>query len=373
MKNDLILRRKIKLESWIVSGRIQRAEKRPEYNMVLKCVRDGCDTAKSIAQHLLFEDRSRLGIAENLLRQAQELGLIQKGGRGEKRHQCSLSEAGEKALEEGRIYVPEEGVWEVTFSDDPMIPFPIVELKQFKEPSAREEVLYRNKDKTEKRLDNLCNISPWIKQKVKNLDGQPCVGGAPLFIEFLKSKGERLNNEQLMFVEWNVTKKTYTLSKEDEIINHFSSPRMGFEKVWIKLLEHNRFIDKWNKEKRALEVRFNRLNENCRKTMTVDIRFDSPEVGASEPFDNFTAQGVKLRPVNLECAQEWSVWLLNSMVDNYASKVNYEKWSELVRQSFEDFTVVLPKMADLAKTVHLGEKARTKRDWHLVAALDWEL
>ncbi len=373
MKNELILRREVKLESWVVSGRIQRAEKRPEYSLILKCIRDGCNTAKDIAQHLLFEERARLGIAEKLLSQAQDFGLVQKESRGKSRNSFELSKAGEKALEEDKIYIPEEGVWEITFSDDAMLPFPIVQLKQFREPVAREEALSRNREKTQKRMENVRNLSPWIKQKIKNIDGQPCAGGDPVVIEFLNDKGEILNNEQRFFVEWNVTKKTHTLSTEDKVINYFSSPKAEVEEIWIRLLEHNRFIDRWNKEKNALEVKFNRLNENCRKTMTVDIRFNSPEVGGSKPFDDFTAQGVKLRPVNLECAQEWSVWLLNSMIDNYASKANYKKWCEQVERSFEGFSVVLLRMVDLARIVNLEDKTRTKRDWHLVAALDWDL
>lgn len=104
MKNDLILEREIQLETWVVSATISKAEKRPEYDLILKCIRDGVCTEEQVAQHLLFDDRARLGIAQRMLNRAIDLNLAFK-----KRGKYALTDEGHEAIKEQRIFVPEEG------------------------------------------------------------------------------------------------------------------------------------------------------------------------------------------------------------------------------------------------------------------------
>lgn len=368
MKNDLILERTVQLETWVISATILKAEKRPEYDLVLKCVRDGFCTEEQVAQHLLFDDRARLGIAQRMLSSALDLKLVYK-----KSGKFSLTDEGHEAIQRKRVFVPEEGVWKITFTNDPLLPFPIIAFEKHREPEAREEAMHRNKDVTDKRVANLKKIPSWIKKRVQNEIGQPCMGGELINIDEIKSKGEHVDNTLNLSVKWNVTKSSLMLHQDNKEVGQFKAPERDIETVWYELLSGSRRIDSWRSDTSEFEEYFENIPSTSKSTMRISLEFPRPFLDGLQRFNTVTAKGVRLRPKTEECAQQWSEWLLLSYVDNYATTEKFETWLQKARQPFHDFDINLPSRDELAESVITEQKSRSKRDWHIVAASDWGL
>ncbi|NMV23061.1 hypothetical protein HKB23_11635, partial [Vibrio parahaemolyticus] len=73
----------------------------------------------------------------------------------------ALTDEGHKAIIKQRIFVPEEGAWMITFSKDPLLPFPIMAIDKYLEPNAMDEAMQRNKQESEKRAANFKTIPNW--------------------------------------------------------------------------------------------------------------------------------------------------------------------------------------------------------------------
>ncbi|MGR5135143.1 hypothetical protein [Vibrio jasicida] len=368
MKNDLILERNVQLETWIVSATILKAEKRPEYDLVLKCIRDGVCTEEQVAQHLLFDDRARLGIAQRLLNRALDLKLaVKKAGK------YALTNEGHEAIRKQRIFVPEEGSWMITFSKDPLLPFPIIAIEKHLEPNAMDEAMQRNRQESENRAANFKTIPNWIKKRVQGEAGQPCTGGEPIHIDEIKPKGEHIASPFSLSVKWNVMKRSLTLYKGNKEVSRFKAPDRGIDAVWHELLLGSRKIDSWRKDTSEFEEYFDNIPDSSKSTMRINLEFPRPSVEGLQRFNAVTAKGVRLRPKTEECAQRWSEWLLLSHIENYATTEKFEKWREEAKQPFRDFDINLPSRDELANNVSAEQKKRSKRDWHIVAAADWGL
>ncbi len=370
MNSDLILSRKVSVETWRASATIYKAEARPEYDMILKCLKDGFGTAREIAFHLLFDENSRLVVAERLLSHTVTLGLSQKERRSAK---YTLTEAGERAVAQQKIFIPMEGEWEISFSRDPLLPSPIISAKEYKEPPASSEAMWKDKNTTQKRMENIQKLPQWIHQKAIDFEGVPCLGGSSIYIKELKPKGEKVvDKEAQLTVDWNVTKSSLDLLKGSKKVD-LSPPDRSLNEIWLELIEQNGWMEDWNTETGELEEYFDSVPEESRKSMRVDIELPTPSISKLQRFDTAVAKGIKLRPKTKKCAQSWSEWMLFSNINDYATEERFSQWQRLALQPFKDFDLTLPSRDTLAKRIINKEAERSNTDWHILAASEWEL
>lgn len=368
MTNDLILKRQLQLQTWRVPGQIAYATERAEITLVLECISSGQVTAKQIANHLLFDDKARLNIAENLLKKAESLGLSESERGGH-----ILTEKGIKALKDKKTFIPEQGVFQLTYCTDNLLPNIIIEINRFKEPAASEEAMFRSKDNTQKRLSNIHIFPDWVRKELKGTEITPCIDGTPLIVETLNKKGEFLDLNRELFIEWNVSKKTLKLLEGKKVINQFPAPEVSLEDIWLRLLEQNEMYDKWDQQTYELAESFGQVAESSLNSMRTDITFNTPNIKGFARFDTLIARGIKLRPETNECAQEWASWRLLNYVTDYATQEKFIDWCQRAKKPFSEFPIVLPNREEL--TMHLEEntESKNKKNWHLITASDWNL
>ena len=141
---EFSLQRKIGVQCWNVIGMVARACKRPELMPVLLRARErGRTSADDVAEHLLFEQRSRRVVAQRLLHIAALYRLVTETDRW-----FSLTEAGAAALDSEQVFVPEHGSWTIWASEDPLLDHPILRVDPWDEPTARDELLAKDKGTT---------------------------------------------------------------------------------------------------------------------------------------------------------------------------------------------------------------------------------
>ena len=105
MNRRIILERSVTVGCWRVVGQVAKSQRRTELVPVLMRAdeNDGTD-ARDLAEHLLFESRSRRVVANRLLRIATAYGLVEESSRD-----FVLTEAGKRAIHTGEVFVPEDG------------------------------------------------------------------------------------------------------------------------------------------------------------------------------------------------------------------------------------------------------------------------
>lgn len=368
MTNDLVLKRKLELHTWRVPGKISRAAERSEIQLILTCLNEGNCTAQNVAKELLFDEHARLKVAESLLEKTRYLGLSE-WNHGKYR----LTDKGEKALREKKVFIPEEGVWEITFCGDTLLPFSIVDAKPFKEPSATDEAMRHSKDKTEERKKHISQLPASVLQKIMHIEGKPNVGGDNLIIESLAKKGEKVTPKENLVIEWNVTKKTLKLLNGKKSINQLPLPDFSLSEVWQALLEQNGWLEEWRADSSELEEFFDEVDESSRQSMRADLEFENPRLSRFGGFESIVARDVWLRPKTNGCAQQWALWKLTHNVRDYATKDKFEKWCNEAKAPFSSFPIELPTRDELAASFIDNKTEKNKKAWHLVTASDWNI
>ncbi|EJS83116.1 hypothetical protein AAUPMB_21917, partial [Pasteurella multocida subsp. multocida str. Anand1_buffalo] len=90
MSQDIILKREIKTESWLIQGEIALADSRPEINCVLQFLQDYPNASSAECSEHLFGDKiGRRVVADRLLNICRLYGLAESN-----RDQYRLTESG---------------------------------------------------------------------------------------------------------------------------------------------------------------------------------------------------------------------------------------------------------------------------------------
>lgn len=369
MSNDLILRRDIPIETWRIQGTVLKAQERSDILLVLQYVKDNMNaTAKGLAKELLFEENARLVVAERLLQMAERLGLVESHRQHHRIY--FLTEKGELALQEKEVFVPEDGFWEISFTNEPLLPHTIVDFKPFDEPEAFKEV--RNKGELEKRKDNMKTISPWIRQTAFHAVKPFLNQKQNIWIERIQPKGERIKSNVVLTLEWNVSKQTIRLLNGQKVVHQFTYQEYDQNQIWQILLEQNRWQDDWDWAKNSMAMLFDETDEKSRQTMTINFSFRQPEIDDLGQFNDFTAENVAIHAIDKDAAIEWAWWRLINNINDFADEQTYQKWVGQANAPFAEYVFRLPERDELAKRFWQDERF-SKKAWYLMTASDWQI
>lgn len=370
MSNDLVLRRNIHIETWRVQGTILKAQERADILMILQYVADNPNaTAKGMAEHLLFEENARLVVAERLLKMAELYGLVEQIK--EYRHSFyRLTEKGELTLQEKEVFIPEDGFWEISFANDPLLPHTILDFKPFKEPDASQEV--KNKDGLEKRKQNIKPMPDWIRNPHFNAVKPFLNQNQSIWLENIQIKGEKVLSNLRLVLEWNVSKQNIRLLKNDKVVHQFTYQNYDQNQIWQILLEQNGWQDDWDWTKNSMAISFEETDEKDRQTMHTNLIFGQPEIEDLGGFDDFTAENVAIHAIDKDSAIVWARWRLEHNINDFADEQTYQKWVEHAQSPFAEYAFRLPERNELANLFWQDEKYSPK-SWHLISASDWQI
>lgn len=364
------LHRTIKVRCWRVIGQVAKAAKRPELMAVLLRARERGDTDEGdVAEHLLFERRSRRVVAERLLRLAVAYGLLNEV------HGCyGLTDHGNEALETEQVFVPEHGTWTICASDDPLLAAPIVRVAPWVEPTAYDEVLGDERDSARKR--SFEKLPPWVRDAV-GVVATPLVGGAPLRIDHMEEEGEAADPETTLRVAWDVSSGrlrvdgTLAGSRVNAAID---APELGADAVWMQLLQGEGLWSNWDASARALRVAFEEATAVERESLVRAVTVRHPDIASLGAFEATTVDGVALRARSAQDATRWAEWRLRVRVRDYATAERFKAWTAEAIAPLSEFNPSTPTRQALA---HAAWRTRTDPPtpsaWHFVAAEDWRL
>lgn len=373
MSNDLVLRRNIYIETWRVQGTILKAQARADILLVLQYVAENPNaTAKGMAGRLLFEENTRLVVSERLLKMAELYGLVERIS--EYRHYFyTLTEKGELALQEKEVFIPEDGFWEISFSNDPLLPHTILDFKPFKEPEAYQEVKNKDsKDSLEKRKQNIKPMPDWIRNPNFNAIKPFLNQNQSIWLEKIQAKGEKVSSNLQLVLEWNVSKQNVRLLKNNKIVHQFAYRHYDQNQIWQILLEQNSWQDDWDWSKNSMAIAFEKTDETSRQKMNKDFYFIKPDIDKLGKFDVFIAKNVAIHAIDKDNAMEWARWRLGHNINDFADKQTYQRWIKDAKSPFAEYALKLPQRKNLANLFWQEEKHSLK-SWYLIAASDWQI
>lgn len=372
MSNDLVLRRNIHIETWRVQGTILKAQARADILLVLQYVAESQNaTARGLAGRLLFEENTRLVVAERLLKMAEQLGLVERIS--EDRHYFyTLTEKGELALQEKEVFIPKDGFWEISFTNDPLLPHTILDFASFDEPDAYQEVSKKNEKKFKERQDRIDFLPKWIRQPHFNAV-KPFLNPNPsIWLENIQAKGEKVSSNLQLVLEWNVSKQNVRLLKNNKIVHQFAYQNYDQNQIWQILLEQNGWQDDWNGSKNSMAISFAETDEASRQKMNKDFYFIKPDIDKLGKFDEFIAKNVAIHAIDKDNAMEWARWRLGHNINDFADKQTYQRWIKDAKSPFAEYALKLPQRKNLANLFWQEEKHSLK-SWYLIAASDWQI
>lgn len=371
----IILERSVKVGCWRVVGQVAKAGKRTELvPVLLRADENGGTDAKDLAEHLLFESRSRRVVAERLLDIATAHGLLEKDSRV-----FELTEAGKQAIHTGEVFVPEDGAWTIWASDDPALPSPVLGIEPWNEPSAYHEIVERNGKSAEGRRYEA--PPDWLRPIV-GATVTPATGNAArIRIDRLEKEAEKVDTHGSLRLRWNVGDTSLQLSGTLEggregrrVKTELEAPDISPDRVWRTLLEHEELLEQWDEDREVLCVPFDETGDAEREAMSRALEFESPSLPGYGTFESLTVAGVAITAESEHDAQSWAKWRLNARVRDYATSERYAAWCAEAAAPFSRYEVELPARADLARAFWMQVADRPDpRVWHLVAAEDWNL
>ena len=410
MNSNIILERSVTVRCWHVLGKVARARERPELMPVLLRAREtGGTDARDLAEHLLFEPRSRRAVGERLLHIAHSYGLVKKKepeqgassirasgvpllsfsipridpwkepspheeirGVEERDGVFALTEAGETAIVTGEVLVPEYGAWSLWESEDPLFPSRILRIDSWRgEPRAFGEA--RGKEQESARRPVL--LPDWLR-KVAGEPFKPAAGDAAVVrIDDLEERVEVVDGS--LRLSWNVGDGRLQLTETPEgpqVSSELEAPPMSLDQIWRTLLEERALLWRWDMDGQQLRVSFEETNDTEREAMSRDLEFDSPTIPDYGKFDSLTVPGVSIMADSEADAQAWAEWRLQARIRDYATSERYATWRTEAADPFDQYEVELPTRTELLNEFWERTNNRFEpRAWHLAAAEDWSL
>lgn len=371
MYKDIILQRELDLECWHVLGQVAKGEKRMELMPVLMRVKQqGKTDARDIAEHLFFESEARRVVASRVLYIAQTLGLLE-----EQDKYFVLTADGETAIDTEQVFVPEDGVWTVWASNDPLLDGAILRVDVWREPSSIEENRKKGKDAEKKRP--MKYLPHWLRGSV-GLVTTPAANadGGAIRVDGFQDKGESIAYESTLKLRWNVSASTLQLvgSLNGRDVNTaLPAPNLSVADVWQQLLEGEELWSQWDQSYEALRVDFESTDPSTREAMTCDLDFAKPQIRGFGDFVLCTVASVARRADTALDAQLWAQWRLQERIRDYATAQRFAQWQQEAAQPFTDeFQPRLPQRDEMAnKAWHERGALPAPSVWHLVAAKDW--
>lgn len=150
----------------------------------------------------------------------------------------------------------------------------------------------------------------------------------------------------------------------------FHHPTLGADEVWRTALGAN--VGAW--EHGRLATAFDELDDDARRSFRRSMRISSWRHSVLGTFGPFDVAAVPLCARAQSDADAWARWLLERRIDAYATADAWVRWTESVRAELPEFPVRVPTQRELAKSLHRGGRAPDPVVyWHLVAPLDLQL
>lgn len=376
MNKDLILTRYLKRHTHIVKATIATRKPCKFPKPLLYLLQEkGVLTSNTVASELLCNPHLTK-VAQSWINAVFSQGLISQNDDGE----IFITEEGEKYLENGRAFVPEEGEWMITFCDaDPRIENRIIKIEKVysakmpfdlrKELDKRIQQSYRS-PYLKKIYDT--DISSMLESEniVKTLNGKEY-----RIIDINTEESPWISSEEDFCIQWNVSKKSVSYNYENHEYPMDSLPSWAKETkediisqaVTNKLNLMN--LDICFNKNGKLEIPYSEsLSDEIKRNLAIKCPIIRTSAGSWEE----TMIPIEVMPMTEFDADEWFRWLFIDGINNYLTKKNFNVLTESISKKLSWPQDEVEKEEFLRDILENYELIKEKKMF-IQATLDWNL
>ena len=312
-------------------------------------------------------------LARRLLEVCERAGLLKV----EAGVVSAITDAGERAVADGCVFVEEYSTWRAWWSEDSLLPHALLRLELENEPKARDEVVRpRGQDRTplsfmpapqplSRLLHKALKIPAGDKLREAELrEVGKCadfraVEGADLLVELTE--------------EGSATIRAVGQVDDARLEWDLAPPDLFFSELWESLRAANGIEASWNSARGKLRVAFDPALGDALTLFRTSLKLASPDVPELGSFEQGTVHDVPIEPATEDDAQKWADWLLGQGITDYLWPDAFASRSREVAARFPHHRVRMSTAAQLAARLrgNIAQPAEP-RYWHVQAPLDLE-
>jgi len=367
---NIILTRKLKIDSYEIIMKIGRQTQREDLLSILKLAEHLRRPLKPLDICENFFPEKPESIGEAILVRCKDLDLLDD--------ELQLTDIGREALNASKVFLKEEHCYLLWITRDFLYPEKFLDLKPLNFNAEEMKLNYFLSHRESRENDQIIHTP----EDIKNLKGKiytlPNTKDKIVFYEIddkLKELELKEDPNLRIFLEIeNLLEKSLIsvsfsgfLNKKIEKI-----PEINIDELWLSLLGDLKYD--WDSTKNALKVKFTNLSDSEKRTMKKTFKINNPIIPDLGMFDSTEIRDIHIIPKGKDDAQLWAEWLLIDKIVNYISKEQYKEMKNEIENQFEDFEINFPSMSELAKKVlALNENKEIifpKKYWFLQTSLD---
>lgn len=404
------LQRQVDVYTFDAEATVAVGKERPEYLSVARLAKDHARPLNGItvARELLGGLPEQVGW--RVIERCVALGLLK---RDVDRGAATLSDYGEEALRTGKVLVPEEGIWRFYMVEDVLLESSLIHVERLNAGNAKEErdALFQakkqnrprpNQGQTRPKYLGDCAEEGWIfsshvqrwdfavEEIAKHGEFGP-EGALTLSIDWapgkrpsLRLRGSLLSPPRQERPDARKQEKQVRTEPPKavplQVDYRLDEPEVcagtEYEQVWQYLIAAGLSVPVgevagWcNKTGEFLApIAFsNKLPNDARGTMSLDVRAPRGELPGLGVFDETALAGVKLVPRTPGDAQLWAEWLQWQLVTRYATPTWIADHNQAIRARFPHHRPSLPDADSLLARALKIPDDRTAR--YLLAPYD---
>ena len=376
MKNDLILSKCLYRQIHVVKATIATRKPCRFPKPLLHLLQEkGVLTPNMVASELLCNPHLTK-VAQSWINAVFLQGLISQNDDGE----IFITEEGEKYLENGRAFVPEEGEWMITFCDaDPRIENRIIKIEKVysaKMPfDLRKELDKRTQQSSrffELKKIHDADITSMLESEniVKTLNGKEY-----RIIDINTEESPWISSEEDFCIQWNVSKKSVSYNYENHEYPMDSLPSWAKEtkKDIISQAVTNKLslmnLDTSFNKNGKLEIPYSEsLSDEIKRNLAIKCPISKTSVGNWDE----TSIPVEVMPMTEFDANEWFRWLFMDGMNNYLTNKYYNVLTESISKKI-DWSLDEIGKEEFLKDILDNCKLVNEKKMLIQATLDWNL
>ncbi|KXS43919.1 MAG: hypothetical protein AWU59_846 [Methanolobus sp. T82-4] len=377
---DIILRRDVKTKTFRLLMDIHKSGKREDIIAILMLAaeNDGQVGPEDICMHLIANRPVTVG--ERIIQRCVELGVLEKQNRqktndfmgffqGTRRLEnetipqsivtATLTDEGRRAVEKKRVFLPERGLYQILYSDDPLLPSPLLDCipddKKSDKDENREEIDFSIRTSLENR---------YFKTLGKERN--------EIFVERIEQYGRQISTKKDVSLTYSLLENgNVILRLNGDLETKLEPPKYSQMEIWYMLVESMGISDDWDSNTQCLRRGFEELKQKDIVNFTTGLRTNSLAIEGMGEFNDVEVKGVPIIPRTQRDAQRWAIWLLKNEINDYAKSHEYEDIVQRIRNKFPGYDINLPSQVELARMIReeAGEKLPPSY-WYLKAPID---
>ncbi|MHA1877978.1 MAG: hypothetical protein ACTSUC_16160 [Promethearchaeota archaeon] len=338
----IVLEKEVMIEKYQVLMDIEVEKDRPEVLAWLKVIKEGNELNNDVIlyfqEKIFFESQKPKQFIKNILQELVVLGFLDE--------KFNLTQKGLTALEEGTVFIPQSGIYELLVINDPLFPQVILDYKEFK-PDLHEEKKQWKNNPGSVNYEN--TTIPSFISKCKEFGPiRPLKNSGETLIRIfnIKKVGKKEKFQKKTKVRMDIGEMTQiSLKIEYNKKFHFLEPPRDIDK--IKLVESilRKLPYPVDEDVYSILINFDETTPKERKTFSKNFSLIKETLLNLGKFESIKLIDVPILPSSFDSAKKWAKELIKNEINTFLTPNEFDLISKEITHKEEFAMFNLPDIS----------------------------